>query len=51
MKESNLSKRLRRLISDADKLVRDVRDDASRLLRSIDELRKDEGKRPDDKPS
>ena len=52
MKESNLSKRLKRLISDADKLVRDIQDDTNKLLKSLDELRKtEEEEKPDDKPS
>ena len=49
MKESSLSKRLKRLISDADKLVRDIQDDTNKLLKSLDELRKtEEEEKPDE---
>ena len=51
MKESSLSKQLKQLISDADKLVRDIRDDTNKLRKSLEELRKIEGEKPDDKPS
>jgi len=49
MKESSLSKQLKRLISDADKLVRDIQDDTKKLLKSLDELRKiEKGEKPDE---
>ena len=49
MKESSLSKQLKQLISDADKLVRDIRDDTNKLRKSLEELRKiEKEEKPDE---
>ena len=40
MKESTLSKHLKQLISDADKLVQDIRTGANKLRMTLNELKK-----------